>query len=264
MGIRRIFNSVFPRSKNETVGKRCPHCGKSLNDSMIKCPKCEQWVTHEVFDRLCAEDVTLIKNNDLDPMTPSMVALVVLSTVADSKLEDYLQKAPGRQLSAEQQFKLLVFEAYCRFEAIRMNAKTKRGCRDSIMKALKTTLLNEIAEAGVEYLEGVPGKTVSAEEYSRVLELLGGEAAGVHDRLEAVRLPIGDVPSQLRLGEALGSIVLGENHLFDTLFLYQEYVGTLWYTREAASGIFLVEEEDWPSVGTFIMEEKARQVRNMK
>ncbi len=264
MGIRRVFNSVFPRSNNETVGKRCPHCGKSLNDSMMKCPRCEQWVTHEVFDRLCAEDVTLIKNNDLDPMTPSWVALMVLSVVADSKLDDYLQKGSGRQLSTEQQFKLLVFQAYCRFEAIRRNARTKRGCRDSIMKALKTTLLNEITDTVAKDLKGVPGKTVSAEEYSRVLEFLRREAAGVHDRLEAVRLPISEVPSQLKLGKALGSIVLGENALFDTLFLYQEYVGTLWYTREAASSMFLIEEEDWPSVGRFIMEEKARQVRNMK
>jgi len=46
----------------ETLKKKCPHCGQLLGDIALKCRRCKEWVPNEVFVRLCAEDVTLVKD----------------------------------------------------------------------------------------------------------------------------------------------------------------------------------------------------------
>lgn len=233
----KAFNG---KNNVEATKKKCPHCGQSLHYAAIKCSRCKKWVPNELFNRLCNEDVELIKNNDLTPYTPSLITIMVIGLMEDSNLEKQVQKVFGGKLNGKQKFNLLVFESYCLFAAITLFSKMKRGCRDTIMGTLKDKLLNGIIESsGVE----VSGTT---HEESTCLLKAGGQA--LYNRFDDILKDLGtDTPSQLRDTMALASAVYGDKqaNVANGLPLYTELMTTTSHMGEAFKEFFIVEEEDF-------------------
>jgi len=224
----------------EAIKKKCPHCGQSLHYAAIKCSRCKKWVPNELFNRLCNEDVELIKNNNLTPYTPSLMTIMVIGLMKDSNLEKQVRKALGERLNGRQQFNLLVFDSYCYFNAITLSTKTKRGCRDTIMDTLKDKLLNGIIESS-----GVEVSGIEHEESTSLLKA-GGEA--LYDHFDEILEDLGtDTPSQVRNTIALASVVYGEKqaNMVNGLPLYGQLMALSRQMVETFGEMFLVEEEDF-------------------
>ena len=233
----KAFNG---KSNVEATKKKCPHCGQSLHYAAIKCSRCKKWVPNELFNRLCNEDVELIKNNNLTPYTPSLVTIMIVGLMKDSNLEKQVQKVFGGKLNGKQKFNLLVFESYCLFAAITLFSKTKRGCRDTIMDTLKDKLLNGIIESS-----GVEVSGIEHEESTSLLKA-GGEA--LYDHFDDILEDLGtDTPSQVRNTIGLASAVYGDKqaNVVNGLPLYTELMTTTSHMGEGFKEFFIVEEEDF-------------------
>lgn len=234
--------------------KKCPHCGQTLHDAAFKCSRCKKWVPNELFNRLCDDDVKLIKNNNLTPYTPSLTTIMVIGLLKDSNLEKQTQKVLGARLNGKQRFNLLVFESYCYFTAIRLSAKTKRGCRDTIMGTLKAELLNAIIESS------------DVEEPTRILR---AEGEALYNKFDNIWKDLGtDTPSQARNTIALASVVYGDKqaNIVSGLPLYGQFIHMPVHMREPFGEIFLVEEKDfdWQAIagGTVPLEHGDVEARN--
>ena len=228
------------RNNVEATKKKCPHCGQSLHYAAIKCSRCKKWVPNELFDRLCDEDVKLIKNNDLTPYTPSLMAIMVIGLMEDSNLEKQVQKVLGERLNGRQRFNLLVFESYCYFLPITLSTKTKRGCRDTIRDSLKDKLVNGIIESAEVELSGT-----THEESTRLLKA-GGQA--LYNRFDDILKDLGtDTASQTRTATALASAVYGDKqaNMVNGLPLYGQLMALSRQMVETFREMFLVEEEDF-------------------
>jgi hypothetical protein len=213
--------------------KKCPHCGQKLHDAAFKCSRCNGWVPNELFERLHDDDVKLIKNNNLTPFTPSLMTRMIISLLKDTYLEKQTQEVLGWSLNGKQRFNLLVFESYCYFNAIRLSAKMKKGCKDIIMSALKAELLNAIIESS------------DAEEPTRVLKAQGD---ALYNEFDNIWTHLGtDTPSQVRNTIALASIVYGDKqaNIVSGLPLYEQFIDTPIHMREPFEEIFLVQEKDF-------------------
>jgi len=216
------------------MAKNCPHCGQLLDDAAFKCSRCERWVPNELFRRLCAEDITLIKNSDLTPFTPSLVAAMVIDLLKDSSLNRRLQEVGGG-LSGKQEFNLLVFESYCHFNGIGHSAKKKRSCRDTIMHTLRDKLLAGIIESSSERTSRI--------KHEESMHSLGREGRLLYDRLEDVW----KMPSPFEASEHLASMVIGDEQatIDNAVYLFTHLMHTLRSMEEIYAGIFLVEEDDF-------------------
>jgi len=229
--------------------KKCPYCGQPLNNAALKCTRCNKWVDNEVFDRLCDDDVKLIKNNNLIIHTPSLVAVMVIDIVKkDNALEENTQQGENKTLE-EQQFNLLVFKSFCYFNSIGLSAKIKHGCRDAIIDALRNALLQGVSEVYLkEELERwLTEGMFTEEEMKGTVEDYKERGKALYTKFEAILDGLGtNASSQLKATNALGSIVLGEDSpiSFRGLGLYI-YLMETFQPGGAFSKMFLVEEEDF-------------------
>jgi hypothetical protein len=185
--------------------KKCPYCGQLLDNVAFKCSRCKKWVEdNEVFNRLCEADIKIIKNNDLTPYTPSLIAVMVLELLKeDDYVKESLQKPEWETLNEEQQFNLLVFESFCYFETICSFVRMKQGCRDKITQMLKVTLLNGVTRLFNDRVE-----------HTFSLDVLEKRGEILYTKLQAIlkRIPWeASPPSQLEASNAFGSVVFVED-----------------------------------------------------
>jgi len=220
------------------IAKKCPHCGQLLNNAAFKCTRCGKWVDNEVFNRLCEEDVGIIKTNDLVIHTPSLIAAMVISLLKeDDYLKEAIQKQEEKTLNEQQQFNLLVFNSFCFFQAICSFVRMKQGCRHTITEMLKIVLLGGVAQLLNERVEHAPSLGVLQER---------GEV--LYDEFEAILSQLGtDASSQLKASNAFASAVLGDDSPLSIsgLSLYTTFMETFKHMRKEFSKMFLVEEEDF-------------------
>jgi len=221
---------------------KCPHCGRSLHPSVFKCTRCKRWIPNDLFDRLTDEDVELIKNRDLTPFTPSLVALMVSALLEDS-IKKHLkqwQKTVGRKLTGKEEFTLLVFHSFCYFAAIRLGASKKEGRKGPIVHQLRDAMLNSIIRsAGIRF---------SGMEYEESTRLLLAAGDDLYTKLDGIwSAPGTDAPSQLRKAEALASAVFGDLQasMLHGMALYNYLMGMVWEIRTTSAEMFLVEEDDF-------------------
>jgi len=216
--------------------KKCPYCGQSLDNAAFKCTRCKKWVDNEVFNRLCDDDVKLIKNKDLTPFTPTLIAAMVIDLLQKHDyLKEDIQKQYGRVLNDKQRFNLLVFESFCYFEPICSFAKMKQGCRHTIKEMLTVALLRGVAELFNATVEHAPS-----------LEVLIERGKVLYAKFQAILKELGtDASSQLKASNAFGAIVLADDSpiSFTGLSLYVHFMET--YRPGVFSELFLVEEEDF-------------------
>lgn len=219
---------------------KCPHCGQTLHHGALMCSRCKKWVPNELFNRLCNEDVEVIKDNNLTPHTPSLVTVMVIGLMQDSNLEKQVQKALGQRLNGRQRFNLYAFESYCYFQAIILSAKMKRGCRDTIIGTLKDKLWSGIIESAKMEISG------TTHEESTLLLKAGGRA--LYDRFDDILEALGtDTASQARTTIALASAVYGDKqaNIANGLPLYTQFMELSTAMLKPFGEMFLVEEEDF-------------------
>lgn len=224
------------------MSEKCPHCGRLLFGVAFKCPQCDNWVKDFFFTQHGDND-HFIKNPEGEAAVgpPSLVTVMVIDLIKDISLENSLQpliKLTGKKLEGKQQFNLVIFYSFCFFCAIRLYAWMKRGCRDTIEKELRDSLLNGLASRWE--VSGVEPK-----ESTRILRA-GGEA--LYDRFDDIWKDLGtDTPSQVRDTKALASAVYGDKqaNIINGLPLYEHFMSTVWNLREPFGEIFLVEEKDF-------------------
>jgi len=219
------------------MGKKCPYCGRPLNNAAFKCTRCNKWVDNEVFRRLCEDDVKLIKDKDLTPITPTLLAMMVIDLLKkDNSLEQDIQKRQGKKLNEIQRFNLLVFESFCYFNAVSF-AKMKQGRRDTI----KETLM-------VAFLQGVAESFNKRVKHASSSEVLIDRGKALYAKFEAVLHELGtSASSQLKASNAFGAIVFDDDSpiSFTGLSLYATFMETFKHMGNEFSKMFLVEEEDF-------------------
>jgi hypothetical protein len=239
---------AFNTKRNvEATKKKCPHCGQSLHGAALKCSRCERWVPNELFDRLCDEDVQLIKDNNLTVFAPSLMAIMVFDDLKDSNFTKDIQKTLGRGLSGDEQFKVLVFQSFCQYNAIHLHAQMKRGFgsgglsfRYEIEKQLKVALLNGIIKSMRWTVSGL-----DYEKETRIYRLTGEV---LYDLFKDICEDLGtDTAAQTRNTIALASAVYGDSqaNIFNGQPLYGEVMATSVGFREIYRDMFLVEEKDF-------------------
>lgn len=225
------------------MGKNCPHCGQPLHDSAFKCTKCNKWVDNEVFRRLHKDDIKLIKDKDLIPFTPTLLAMMVIGLLKESNsLEQNMQKQQEKKLNEIQQFNLLVFDSFCLFNTASIFAKKKQGCKDTIKETLMMALLQGVTELFSNRVEYAPSS-----------EVLINRGKALYDKFEAVLNNLGtNTSSQLKASNSFGAIVFGDNSpiSFTGLSLYTHFMETFKSMEKEFSKMFLVEEDDfnWQSI----------------
>jgi len=219
------------------INKKCPYCGQPLPDSAFKCSQCKKWVPNELFNRLCAEDIKLIKDKDLAPYTPSLLAMMVIGLLQENdSLEQYIQKQNGKNLDDQQRYNLLVFESFCYWEAI-LFAKEKQGCRKKIMDTLMYALL-----------EGITDLFNSRVKRAQASQVLIERGKTLYTKFQLVLSDLGtNASSQLKASNALGTIVFADDSpiSFLGLTLYSFFMETFKSLGKEFSQMFLVEEEDF-------------------
>lgn len=226
------------------MGKKCPYCGRPLHNAAFKCTRCNKWVDNEVFRRLCEDDVKLIKDKDLTPFTPTLLAMMVIDLrKEDNSLEQDIQKRQGKKLNEIQRFNLLVFKSFCYFETICSFVKMKQGRRDTIKETLRVVFLQGVAELFNKRVKHAPS-----------LEVLIDRGKALYAKFEAVLDELGtSASSQLKASNAFGAIVFADDSSisFTGLSLYAHFMGTFEYVGKELSKMFLVEEEDfdWRAIG---------------
>ncbi len=221
---------------------KCPHCGKTLHPSAFKCTRCKRWIPNDLFDRLTEDDAALIRDRDLTPYTPSLMALMVNALLEDGvkKNRKQWQKTLGRKLTGKEEFTLLLFRSFCYFAAIRLAAGKKEGREGPIIQQLRDALLNRVIESSGVRLSGM-----EYEESTRRLVAAGDE---LYAKLDGIwNAPGTDAPSQLRKADALASVVFGDPQatMLHGLALYNYLMGMVWHVRTTLANMFLVEEDDF-------------------
>ncbi len=218
--------------------KKCPYCGQSLSNIALKCTRCKKWVDNEVFRRLCEDDVKLIKNKDLAPFTPTLLAMMVISLLKkDDSLEQDTQKREGEKLNEIQRFNLLVFKSFCFFKSICSFVKMKQGCKPTITEMLRVALLQGVAELFSATVEHAPS-----------LEVIIEQGKVLYVKFQAILSGLGtDASSQLKASNAFGAIVFADDPpiSFTGLSLYSTFMETFAHMGKEFSKMFLVEEEDF-------------------
>jgi hypothetical protein len=226
--------------------KKCPYCGQSLDNAAFKCTQCNKWVDNEVFEKLCDEDIKLIKNKDLIVSTPTLMAVMVIELLKkDDYLKESLEKIERGTLNEEQQFNLLVFDSFCYFDAICSFVKMKKGCRNTIEEMLRLILLKWSAQLFSKRIEHAPS-----------LEILMERGIVLYGKFQAAwdKIPWEASPSsQMEASNAFASAIYADEYpnLVRGLSLWAHFMETLRQMRKEFSKIFLVEEEDfdWRAIG---------------
>ena len=227
------------------MGKKCPYCGRPLHNAAFKCTSCNKWVDNEVFRRLCEDDVKLIKDKDLTPFTPTLLAMMVIDLLKKEGLKESAQKLEGGTLNEKQQFNLLVFDSFCFFKAICSSVKIKQGRRDAIEGMLKLILLKWSAQ--------LFNRSVK---HTSSWEVLMERGIVLYAKFEAAWLKIpweAGPASQMEAADAFASAIYADNdsNLLRGLNLWAYFMETVRHMGKEFSKMFLVEEEDfdWQALG---------------
>ena len=229
--------------------RECPYC-KSKNVKTARelvgeiCAQCKDRVPNEIFNKLCDKDVKRIKDSDLNPFTPSLMAGMILALLKDTNFEKQIQKTLGRKLNGKERFCLLVFHSFCYFRAIHVNVHIKSGlgandlpCRFIIEKQLKVALLNGLIKLMPQMESGL-----NYEEQSVIFRALGEalyyKFEDIDERLCKHTL------SQFDANTSMASAVFGdeESDIFFGLPLYKELRDTSYNLSEVFTDTFLIEE----------------------
>ena len=222
--------------------RKCPYCGQTLHYVAFKCTRCNKWVDNEVFNRLCEDDVKLIKGKDLIPFTPALLAMMIIAMLKEDDLAEHdMQRRWGKRIDMIERFSLLAFNSFCFFKAASF-AKMKQGCKDIIKETLKAALLQGIAELFNERVKPAPS-----------LDILVDRGSFLYAKFEAVLHELGtNASSQLKASNAFGAIVFKDNTpiSFTGLSLYTLFMETFKNMEKEFSKMFLIEEEDfdWKAV----------------
>jgi len=241
-----MFDKLFGKKKREGLTKSCPYCGQVLGNAYFKCTRCNKWVDNEVFHRLCDDDVKLIKNEDLVPVTPTLIAAMLVPVLKECNLLEELPTRLGiKNFTEEQQFNLLVFWSFCHFMAISTHTKMKRGHRDTITKELEVALLQLDAQVFTNRIK-----------HATSLEALIQRGTVLYRKLEAAwdkcLREVSSPPEEV--ADAFAAAVFADNHpgllLLGGLELFLCFTKILERTRDDWSKMFLVEESDfdWQSL----------------
>ena len=156
---------------------------------------------NEVLDKLSANEVSIIKRNNLVIYAPSLAAMQLVSLLKgnlESILRNNAPELKGQKLSSTQQLSLLVYYSYCYYTALLTYARIKRGCFQSIRSELMIEIL-----LGVTYL-------FRSMTNSRSVSLMN-KAMTLYDKLEDSLKHIdweASTSSQLEASEAIADIVI--------------------------------------------------------
>ncbi len=137
----KLKRETLPERAQSKLTKKCPYCGQILDSVVFRCTRCNKWVANEVFNGLCEDDVKLIKDKDLTPLTPNEMADVVITIVGKT-----ISKEAAETFSERQQFNILAFNSFCFFKSICAFIRMKQGCRHTITEAFEIILLQRVAE----------------------------------------------------------------------------------------------------------------------
>lgn len=222
------------------ITKKCPYCGQSLDNAAFKCTRCNKWVDNELFNRLCKDDVRIIKNKDLTPFTPTLIAAMVIDLLKKHNyLEEDIQKGEEKALNEQQQFNLLVFNSFSYFEAICSFVEMKKGCNHTIKEMLRVALLQGVAQLFNERVEHAPS-----------LEVLKERGEALYAKFQAIldKIPWEASPSsQLEASNAFASAIFADEgpNLIRGVSLWTYFMITSSGQSDVFSQMFLVEDEDW-------------------
>lgn len=227
------------------MNKKCPHCGQPISDAAFKCNQCKKWVPNELFNMLCVEDVELIKNSDLTPFTPSLIAIEFLGVLKNNNTKKQLQEMSPRKLSVMEEFYLLVFQSFCYYDSIRLNIKTKRGCKETLINTLKEKLMTLNIELFDLLISGIESG-VESKDLKNLLRVKGVE---LYNQLDSIGNNLLATGNQQNTTLTLASALFGDKNasIFNGLPLYAEFITVPTVaTREGTfKDMFLVEEKDF-------------------
>ena len=239
-------DKLFGKKKEQkNLTKKWPYCGQSLNNAAFKCNRCNKWVDNEVFNKLCDDDVRLIKDKDLTSFTPTLVAAMVIDLLKKHDwLEEDIQKWEEKALNEKQQFNLLVFNSFCLFNTICWSVRMKKGTRDTIKETLRLALLQGVAQLFNVTAEHAPSLDVLKEQG----KALYAKFQAIWDKIPWEASP----PSQLEASSALASAIYADEHpnLIRGYTLWVHFMVTCEHMGEEFSKMFLVEEGgfDWQGI----------------
>ena len=224
-----------------TLDKICPYCGQLLHNFSLKCTSCNKWVDNAVFSKLCQDDITTIKENDLTIVTPSLLSMMIIGIITESSLEESICKIHENKLNDTQKFNLLVFNSYSFYKAT-LGTRKKQGHEDDIKEALNLAILHAISTF-----------FVSVTRKSYPIKKLIYQGLNLYDQIESIVGSTGvNTDSMSRASNSLGSIILLDQSplSFVGLSLLKHFFTQLVTLENEFSKLFLVEEEDfdWQSV----------------
>jgi hypothetical protein len=235
------------KHNSEALKKICPHCGQQLQDSAFKCSQCKKWVPNELFNKLCDEDVNLIKNNDLNMAAPpSLIVLLFRTYLKDGNLDETLLKTLGRKLTKHEQFNYFVFQSYCYFVAACSFAHMKKGFTVSGLSS-KQVIENELIIAFLNMAIYFYLKEPQLEDKESA-DKLRAEGWALFDKFDDIWERLGtDVASQTNATIALASTVFEGTiaNMYNGLPLYTLFIDLPFQLQDACSKMFLVEEKDF-------------------
>ena len=175
---------------------------------------------NEVLDKLSANEVSIIKRNNLVIYAPSLAAMQLVSLLKgnlESILRNNAPELKGQKLSSTQQLSLLVYYSYCYYTALLTYARIKRGCFQSMTNSRSVSLMNK--------------------------------AMTLYDKLEDSLKHIdweASTSSQLEASEAIADIVIEKKvSVFQASKLYMRLWTTIKTFSDVFKQFFLVEEEDF-------------------
>ena len=184
-------------------------------------------------DRLCDDDVKLIKNKHLLTLTPKLAAHFIMGLLRGENI----RTLGGETLNKKQQFNLLVFNWFCYFYFICRFVRMKQGCEHVITETLKDAFLQWAVTLYNAKVQNAPARNILIER-GRV----------VFSEFEAAADRYGfstEQSAQLEVSDAFASAIFADNkpNLIRGMGLYMNFMDS--QLASEFSGWFLVEEEDF-------------------
>ena len=189
----------------------------------------------EVFNRLCHDDVKLIRKKHLLIFTPSLAAFFIMGLFRD----DDIRKLGEERLNKKQQFNLLVFYSFCFFYPFCRYVRMKQGREHVITETLKAAFLQGVVKLYNAKVENPPSSKILIERGRVVFSEFEAAADRWYGFSEDQQ------SAQLEVSDAFASAIFADNkpNLIRGMGLYIYFMNS-----QLASEFpkwFLVEEEDY-------------------
>jgi hypothetical protein len=209
----------------------CPYCHHLISPTAFRCLKCGTWFNNEVFEKLCPQEIELIKSKDMTIMTPSFISFFIKDFLSDD-LKEILN-------TSHFPLSRFTFEGYCYSRVIRDLSHFKKGSEGN----LKNQINLEIASLVLRLYK----KKKKVEYRPIAFDYVINDYAKLDQVVSHLGFDFEGDPSQsFLIANKMGEIVYeGKNSIVLSMGLFTSFRSMIKHQADAFTNFFITDEQDF-------------------